>query len=306
MSPISPELDFRRLRRLVSIETVLARRGLLSNLRTRGGRLVGPCPIHGGDNPTAFVVDRQRNLWRCFTGCASGGDVVELIRRLDHVGYAAAAVVLASHVGEPPPSLPAAVPDRRRPFRRYRTRLRLEPAHPFLANKGIRPEMAARFEVGAWSGHGMLAGCIGVRLHDAEGRPLGYAGRRLVPDDRGKWVFPRGLPKAQILYGFHHARPRLGQGLVVVEGPWDVLRLAQIGVAAVALLGVSISQEQHRLLAAVSDLVVMFDGDPAGRRATETIGRRLGAMPIHLADGMDPDDLTDEQLATAVGQLLPL
>ena len=85
---IPPSRDFQRLKAAVTIEQVLAHRGLLAGLCVSPHRLVGPCPLHGGDNPRAFVVDRARSLWRCFTACDAGGDVIELLRRLDGVGYA--------------------------------------------------------------------------------------------------------------------------------------------------------------------------------------------------------------------------
>ena len=94
-----PCLDFRILKRTVSLERVLAERGLLSGLRMRGGQLVGACPIHGGDNVNAFVVHPVRNLWRCFTRCDAGGDIVELVRRLDNCGYREVAYYLASLAG---------------------------------------------------------------------------------------------------------------------------------------------------------------------------------------------------------------
>jgi len=77
---IPPSLDFRRLKKAVSIEQVLAQRGLLDGLRLRGHRLVGPCPVHGGDNPRAFVVDRHKGLWRCYAK-----STVMLIRGLPRV-----------------------------------------------------------------------------------------------------------------------------------------------------------------------------------------------------------------------------
>ena len=94
-----PCLDFRVLKRTVSVERVLADRGLLSSLRMRSGQLVGACPIHLGDNPHAFVVHPVRNLWRCFTRCNAGGDIVELVRRLDNCGYREVAYYLASLAG---------------------------------------------------------------------------------------------------------------------------------------------------------------------------------------------------------------
>ena len=92
---ILPHLDFQWLKRRVSIEQVLADKALLSQLRRGNGRLVGPCPLHWGDNPNAFVVSLRKNLWRCFTGCDAGGDVVELVRRLDRKSYRLTAEYLA-------------------------------------------------------------------------------------------------------------------------------------------------------------------------------------------------------------------
>ncbi len=60
-----PVLAFSLLKRTVSIERVLTAKGLATSLKRRGQRLVGPCPLHGGDNPHAFVVDLARDLWYC-------------------------------------------------------------------------------------------------------------------------------------------------------------------------------------------------------------------------------------------------
>jgi len=281
----------RELRRLVCIEQVLDRRGLLDGLTRRGHRLVGPCPVHRGDNPTAFVVDCRRELWNCHTVCR-GGDVVELIRALDDLSYAEVASTLAAMPGRTPARPPAA-PAPQQTFRPYTRRLTLDSEHPFLVARGIHPHTARHFEVGAWHGRGMLAGCIGVRLHDIDGRPLGYAGRRLRPERRGKWVLPRGLPRGQLLYGWHHAAQH--HDLIVVEGAWEVLRLHQIGVPAVALLGIHASAQQLRLLRPVR-CRILLDGDDAGRSAAAALARRLGAPVLALPPDRDPANLTDQQL----------
>lgn len=53
---------------------------LNARLTSRGpGKFSGPCPVHGGDNPTAFTVDDERGLWHCFTHCdPNGGDIFTL------------------------------------------------------------------------------------------------------------------------------------------------------------------------------------------------------------------------------------
>lgn len=77
----SSEPNFRLLKQRVTIDQVLAAEGVLEGLNRRGNRLVGCCPLHGGDNPRAFVVDLEKGTWYCFTRCGGGGDIVELVRR---------------------------------------------------------------------------------------------------------------------------------------------------------------------------------------------------------------------------------
>lgn len=289
-------MSFAELRRLVGIEQVLQERGILDRLVRQGCRLVGPCPVHGGDNPGAFVADTRRDIWNCFTACP-GGDVVELVRCLDRATYAEVARTLrdmAQRRGTSPPRPTRAPAPQPEPFRPYTRRLSLDPDHPFLAARGIRVETAQRFETGAWHGTGMLEGTVAVRLHDPHGQPLGYAGRRLQPGVRGKWVFPPRLPKGRLLYGWHHVPCH--EKLVIVEGPWEVLRLHQLGIPAVALLGTHVSPDQIHLLAG-SRCTVLLDGDRAGRLAAPQVARALGAHLLNLPDDRDPADLDDHDLA---------
>jgi len=307
---IPPHLDFRLLKRLVSIEQVLADQGLLAGLRCVGASLVGTCPLHGGDNPSAFVVHRARNLWRCFTVCRTGGDVVDLVLRLHDGGYHHAALYLArlagSRASSPSAIAPLVATPPVRPFRPFTRSLPLDPNVSFLADKGILPQTALRFEVGAFYGRGMLADCVAVRLHDPEGQPMGYAGRRLDGADRqrGKWVFPPALPRSRLLYGYHRIyTDQRRWGLVVVECPWGVLRLAQLAIPAVALLGTQLSEPQRALLLTLPRVILLLDGDQAGSKAALEIRERLPRVDIvELPDGSDPDDLSDRDLA----QSLPL
>jgi len=127
-------LDFDRLKALVSVGEVLSAYGLDAGLVRRGMRLRGCCPLHGGDNPTAFSVDDERGLWHCFTACG-GGDVVDLVGRLErcspqraarHLARIAAAGGLASPAPQP---VEAVRPRRFAPFGR---RLCLDPRVPFV------------------------------------------------------------------------------------------------------------------------------------------------------------------------------
>ncbi len=304
---IPAHLRFSRLKKLVHIEQVLEHRGLLARMRRQTHDLNGPCPIHRGDSPRAFVVSRCKNLWRCFTGCDTGGDVVELVRRLDRCSYRQVAHYLSSLTRDPlptpSPTEPVARPER--PFSPYTRRLPLDPKVDFLQRKAIRPYTARRFEAGLYRGRGFLSQAIGVRLHDPQARPLGYAARRLDPQtirDRGKWNLPPRLPKNQLLYNYHRIPERDPQSLVIVECPWGVMRLDQIGIPAVALLGTHFGAVQQQLLQPIPHLILMMDGDPAGRNAALRIRQQMHAHTsvsvVSIPDGLDPDELTDGQLVT--------
>jgi DNA primase len=295
--------------RAVRIQSVLQAAGRLDGLRRRGDRLVGPCPLHGGDNPTAFSVDLRTNRWYCFTACGAGGDVVDLVRRLHHVGFRGAAAILAGLSAPGTLPLPVAGPGATEPFRPFRRALPLAPDSAFLRAKGISCATAARHEVGEYTGDGWLKGCVGLRLHDPAGAPVGYLGRALAPSPGPRWKIPPRLPKAHLIYNFHRVAALGPIPIAVTECPWGVLRLAQLGIPAVALLGVHLSDVQRELLARHPRVVLLLDGDTPGRLAAAHIHDSLVGVTeplvVHLPDGLDPDDLDDPHLLRLVSHLFP-
>lgn len=301
---------WKTFRSRVQIAQVLAAIGRLHEFRVQGPRLIGPCPIHGGDNRQAFSVHRERNLWFCFTRCQRGGTVVELVWLLAGRSWSRAARWLEQLAMAPPShssrEMPAASvrdPQASTPFRPYTRRLALDPAHAFFGKLDLAPNTLRHFEAGAWYGKGLLEGTVAVRLHDPAGSPLGYAGRRLDPGQiraRGKWIWPPRYPKGDGLWNWHRIDPGSPLGLVVVEGPWSVMKLWQAGITnAVALGGVSVSTKQRRMLSLAGHLSLALDGDDAGRTAmtrlvAEGLHPRMRAMPC--PPGTDPADLTTDEL----------
>ena len=65
--------------------------------------------------------------------------------------------------------------------------------------------------------------------------------------------------------------------MVVVEGFFDCLKVHQAGVlGVVALMGSTLYEEQKRaLLRHFRSIILMLDGDTAGRRATTAIAAQL-------------------------------
>ena len=286
----------------MSIADVLIDKDLMAQFRTRGNKLTGPCPVHGGDNPSAFVANLSQNIWHCFTGCNTGGDVVEFVRIMDRKSHRQVAQYLSSLAGFAP-ARHAIRPPATRPFRPFTRRLPLNPYAPLLEQKKIHPMTARWFEAGTWHGSGFLKDCIGVRIYDPRGNPVGYAGRRINPPDiktYGKWKFPTALPKSRLLYNYHRVHSLIRRGLVLVECPWGVMRLSQLAVPAVALLGTSLSAPQIDLLCNAPRIILMLDGDCAGKNAMRRISAALDSktqvQTFHLPEGLDPDDLNDYEL----------
>jgi DNA primase len=83
------ELD--ALKRAHPIEQVAAAYDL--TLTRVGTHLVGLCPLHRETRPS-FTVYPQSGTFYCF-GCRQGGDVIELVRRLEGIGFVAAVDRLA-------------------------------------------------------------------------------------------------------------------------------------------------------------------------------------------------------------------
>lgn len=150
-------------------------------------------------------------------------------------------------------------------------------------------------------------------ITDRRGRVIAFTGRSLDPDaGPPKYLNSPESPlfrKGDTLYGVAAAMVRPGdrdrpgvadQHLLVVEGPTDVLSLAQAGLAAVAPLGTAVTPEHVKALWRLSPRpVCCFDGDTAGlTAATRVVKITLPLLrpPFSLAfarlpNGEDPDSL---------------
>lgn len=111
--------------------------------------------------------------------------------------------------------------------------------------------------------------------------------------------------KGKSLFGLAQARPALSAArrAILVEGNLDVVRMHQWGLReAIAPLGTALTVDQARLLARFCDQVVMmFDGDAAGRKAAWAalpllLEADLDVRLVLLPDGEDPDSLGDSRL----------
>ena len=89
-------IDFQDLKSTIGIEKIIA--WLAIDLKKTGTHQIrGVCPIHGGTNDRQFVVSTDKNLWHCFGDCNGGGDIIELVARMQKVSQKQAAEMIAAH-----------------------------------------------------------------------------------------------------------------------------------------------------------------------------------------------------------------
>lgn len=214
-----------------------------------------------------------------------------------------------------------------------------------LRGRGFTDSELVRGGLAFRSRHGRLLDLFRDRimfpLRDGDGRVVGYTGRIWHPPSRhDRYEPPKYLnspetpiyQKGHVLFGLHEQRDRTDAGYppVIVEGPTDVLaiwtaysRASRTGFAGLATCGTAVTANQLDLTAGLPGafqygLSVAFDGDAAGRKATERAYHLLAerhpglvTRGVRWSAGTDPADLArtpegQSQLRAGLGQAQPL
>jgi DNA primase len=174
-------------------------------------------------------------------------------------------------------------------------------AHPYLIERGIDEATAAYFGVGFFSGKGSMAGRIVIPIENERGDLVAYAGRS-IDGSEPKYKLPAGFKKGQVVFNLCRALEEGSTGAVVlVEGFFDCMKVTQAEHVCVALMGCSLSKEQEsQLLVHFRRVIIMLDGDDAGRNAATEVAARLAhrvwVRIVDLAEGSQPDQLTMQEL----------
>lgn len=163
-------------------------------------------------------------------------------------------------------------------------------------------------------------------IRNAQGRPIAFGGRVLPgrgDEHVGKYINSPETPlfsKSEQLYGLDFARNSASlkssadaknREIIVVEGYTDTIMAHQVGVDNVAaVLGTALTPQHIRLLRGYVDrIILMLDGDEAGRRRTNQIvnlfiAEQVDLRVLTLPDELDPCEFLLERGAEPFRQLL--
>lgn len=181
--------------------------------------------------------------------------------------------------------------------------------------------LAARREGG--SGHyDRFRGRVLFTIRDPQGRPVAFGGRilpALADSSPAKYINSPETPlfsKSNLVYALDFAREACSQTrpvkqVIVVEGYTDAIIAHQCGFAnTVAVLGTALGQRHIQLLRRYADQVVLvLDGDEAGRRRTNEVlelfvAQQVDLRVLTLPDELDPCDFLLSRGREAFSQLL--
>jgi DNA primase len=304
-------VDFRAIQEEVSLESVLEHYEVKDLRRRCRDQLEGCCPLHGGEREDAFHASLSKNVFHCFA-CDAKGNVLNFVAAMEQCSIREAALKLQAWFGRPGMGVaitarPAGMVERGELVRKesavnpvLRFELRnVNTAHPYLVERGIQRASAAEFGVGYYSGTGLMEGRIVIPIHNPRGELVAYAGRA-VNGVEPKYKLPIGFRKSREIFNVHRAAIADSDRVIVVEGYFDCLRVHQAGFrCVVALMGCALSGPQEELLLErFKAVLLMLDGDKAGRGASRAIAARLAKRcsvgVVRVPDAAQPDQLPPE------------
>lgn len=258
------------------------------------------CPYHSNLRTPAGEVDKKNGTFYCFS-CHKIASLVEFVMHVSGRTYFESVRFIKSKETET--DLVADISKRLvaepeyKPFdeiliQRLNTQaMASERARNYYAYRKISAASMEKFKLGFSEKQDMVT----VPVHAPDGLPVGFVGRSIEGKD---FKNTPGLPKSKILFNLH--RIKTADRVYVVESSFDVIRLDQCGIPAVATLGANVSNIQIDLLQKYfNNIIVVADNDEAGgnmkTRVQEKLGSRVSVIQLNK-EYKDIGDMPDDEI----------
>lgn len=292
-------------------------------VKQEGSMIRACCKLHGGSNPTAFVVNTSNNLYYCHTGGCGGGDAYSLVRKLEECSFQEAVQIVASIMGVDIENMEileqkaSYLDDVKKWVKTMRSRTVEKPVVAYQITSEQRDVAKFRDFQPETLQHFGLKYVERVHLISRDDKPysltnrlvfpvvyngvvVGASLRRIKAQDEPKWSHqPVSLETSEILYNFDACEGL--STIVICEGIVDVWAYHEIGITAVATFGAHLTETQYRLLMRTgADLVWSYDGDEAGVKATDKATQafkyKANQYVVRFDSNEDPASITREEL----------
>ncbi|HEB89214.1 MAG TPA: DNA primase [Deltaproteobacteria bacterium] len=161
-----------------------------------------------------------------------------------------------------------------------------------------------------------LRGRLTFPIQDVRGRVIGFGGRALESGQEPKYLNTPESPvfrKRNSFYGYPDALESIRRAgrVILCEGYFDRIAFARAGLGeALATCGTALTADHGiQLRRRTREIVLVFDGDSAGRQATEKalaelLPHGLRVRAVLIPDALDPDDFLEREGADALRRLV--
>lgn len=255
------------------------------------------CPYCGGKK---FYVNPENGLWNCWSAnCGEVGNATKLVMEVEGVPRHRASAIVSGFYESPTATAPQLVelihqkeepkPTDERTLPDGFSYLRPGRYPAYLKEREVPFRVAKRYRLGICR-TGRYRGRIILPCY-VEGDLRFFQARAMRDGVLPKYDSPP-WSRGGVMFGWDQVRSR---NLAIVEGPFDVLRLASHGIDAVALLGTRLDDESLGLLADRCFDQITLILDPDAESASREIRTRLEDVcgvvnSLRLPDGIDPGD----------------
>ena len=281
--------------------------------RYSGKMIVGNCPVHEGDNSTAwnlYIEELENGLkgnWICrsqhcekeckdnLLGLIRGvkqfgknwfktvdwateflGIPIEQIKNDDSIVVIKKDWSVDAYLDREPQKQEGIFP-------RSLIRQRLKIPCNYYIGRGYSKSILDKYDVGL-SSNGRFKGRAVVPIYNDEyTHAIGLTGRATWQDPKNKWIHTSGFRANHCLYNFWFAKEDIykSKQVILVEGPGDVWKLEENGIHnSVAMFGTELSEEQMVILerSGALNIIVMTDNDKAGILSAQKIKEKCGRI----------------------------
>jgi 5S rRNA maturation endonuclease (ribonuclease M5) len=276
--------------------------------------IVCSCPVHGGDNPSAFNINTDEynqeyyGKWFCNTkhchNSKPGKDIISLtwlllenkhnrklsfIEVLDFCNDFCSDVQIDENIQirrKSPKDKLLKIETRKAQYKdrnitRSKVRKHLTFPAKFYIDRGFSEHALDLFDVGVCENpqSQMYKRVVFPVYDESDTFMVGCTGRTTT-NHHNKWINQKGFNKSIFLYNYGKAISRIREisTMILVEGQGDVIRLWDAGIRnAVGIFGSKMSDAQEFLVqkTGAANIVIMTDNDDAGELCKRDINNRL-------------------------------
>ena len=279
------------------------------------------CPIHHGNNPTAFVLNTKNKLWYCHSDCQNGGTIFDLVEKLENISFLQAVNKIAEIMNINISNMEIVksqkyVDDTKKWIDMMKSKIymkekteydisQLEPLYNINSYRNFNKITLNHFGVKFCESNKRVVvpiyqnnKCVGVTMRSTN---------KSIP----KWLHqPKDILVSNYLYNIDTVQNTLEYGIMLVEGVGDVWNAWQCGYDnAVSTFGCHLTKQQLKILITKTYYIILgYDGDYAGIQGNFKAYEMLkNTMKINVANiplNKDIGELTLKEFNDVMGNLL--